>query len=224
MPVKPVQKITAWSFSRWKDYEQCPLKAKFKHVDKIKEPGSAAMDRGSEIHKLAEDYAMGKLAELPQELACFGEEFEILRDRKPSCELEWAFDNEWHPTTWFAPKAWCRIKVDACLSAVGEPTKLIVIDHKTGKVNPDHKDQLGLYALGAFNMLDYLQTVDARLWYLDQGEEGGEVFERGDVPELTRTWARRTKAMLSDTKFLPTPSNKCRWCFFSKEKGGACQY
>ena len=44
--------IPQWSYSRLTCFEKCPKQAEFKFVKKIKEPGSAAMDRGKEVHKL----------------------------------------------------------------------------------------------------------------------------------------------------------------------------
>ena len=37
------EKITAWSFSRYNLYQQCPGKAKLMYIDKLKEPTSDAM-------------------------------------------------------------------------------------------------------------------------------------------------------------------------------------
>lgn len=72
-------KITSWSFSRYSDYKQCPLKAKLKHVDKLKEPPNEAMARGAAIHNIAEKYIKGEGRTLPAELKQFGAEFKMLR-------------------------------------------------------------------------------------------------------------------------------------------------
>src|SRR3546814_12779240 len=58
---KPAKKAAAkgqikyWSFSLYNTHKQCPLKAKLNAVDKIKEPGNDAMQRGNDVHKLCED-------------------------------------------------------------------------------------------------------------------------------------------------------------------------
>ena len=46
--------VTAWSYSRYADYTQCPLKFKLKHIQRLPTKGSPAMDRGSAIHKEGE--------------------------------------------------------------------------------------------------------------------------------------------------------------------------
>ena len=66
---KVAKAVTSWSFSRYGDYKKCPLAFKLKHIDKIQEPKSPAMQRGIDIHNLAEAYVVGKLAKLPPELA-----------------------------------------------------------------------------------------------------------------------------------------------------------
>ncbi len=64
MPIKAMPRFTAWSYSRLSDYEACPLKAKIKHLDKVSEPSSPALKRGSDIHELAAKYATNQLTEL----------------------------------------------------------------------------------------------------------------------------------------------------------------
>ena len=73
--------IPQWSYSRLTCFEKCPKQAEFKFVKKIKEPGSAAMDRGKEVHKLCEDYIRGNYEEVPAQLKDFEEAFELLREQ-----------------------------------------------------------------------------------------------------------------------------------------------
>lgn len=221
-----VRKITAWSFSRYKTYIECPLKAKLKFVDNLKEPGSAAMDRGSEIHGLAEQYARGQLKNLPIELAKFKAEFLTLVKQKPECEGEWAFTSQWDETGWFEKgvnAAWCRIKTDVAYYDKKTRT-VVVIDHKTGTPKADHPDQLSLYALGAFIKFPQAEHCVTKLWYLDTGDETELAFTVEQVPELKEHWNARVAPMLNDTRFAPNPSKRCSWCFFRKSNGGPCQW
>ena len=75
--VIPIKPLTSWSFSRYQDYKSCPAKAKYKHIDKLKEPPSPAMERGAAIHNLCEQYVRGTLAKLPPELKLFKDEFTL---------------------------------------------------------------------------------------------------------------------------------------------------
>jgi hypothetical protein len=47
--------ITQWSYSRLKVFESCPKKAEYAFIQRIKEPGNKAMDRGKDIHKMRAD-------------------------------------------------------------------------------------------------------------------------------------------------------------------------
>lgn len=226
-PVKVVPRITAWSFSRLQDYRRCPQFAKYKHVDRMKEPGNEAMARGSAIGKMAEDFitAKGK-PKCPAEIKAFEEEFVELRKRKAICEDQWAFNAKWEETGWFDADAWCRIKTDIYSLNLQNNT-LLVADNKTGKVREEHEEQVMLYALGGLLKFPTVDAVDARLWYLDQGVEvpaEPKLYTPADVPKLKTYWMKQVKPMLADTRFAPKPSNNCRWCFFSKAKGGHCQY
>jgi CRISPR/Cas system-associated exonuclease Cas4 (RecB family) len=222
MPTPVKQCITAWSYSRWKDYESCPAKAKYKHVDKLKEPGSAAMDRGSMIHKLAENYVKDKKLSLYPELASFSEEFQALRQQRALCEQDLAFDSNWAPVDWMARNAWLRVKMDV---SVLLKTELRVIDYKTGKKNPEHVVQLSLYAMAGFIVETSAKVANSELWYLDVGELVEAQFNRSQLSSLKENWVAKTQPMLSDTEFNPTPSpSSCRYCHFRKSNHGPCNF
>lgn len=224
MPIKTVKKITAWSYSRWREYEQCPAKAKYKHVEKLKEPGNAAMDRGSAIHKLAEQYAGGQLKALPTELARFKQEFTALKKAKPGVEQEWAFNKDWGRAGWFDNDAWLRVKVDATYEMKDTG---VIIDHKTGRFKEggdEYLPQMELYGIGGLLVYRKAKRIVTKLWFLDSGDEVVEEFTRDQLEHLQERWMQNTKRMLTDTGFKPTPGNQCRWCHFRKGNGGPCQF
>lgn len=220
------KRIKAWSFSRYKDYTQCPLKARLKHVDRLSEPGSAAMERGTAIHKMAEDYARGTLKKLPKELAGFTDFFKLVRKYKDdilATEDNWAFTQQWDPCEWNDwNRAWVRVKIDLVLQ--DGPGHVMIIDHKTGKRKADHLEQLSLYALAGFVMYPDAKEITSRLTYLDSGEVGEEGFHSKQLTALKKEWTAKAQPMLNDTTFAPRPGNYCRWCHFRKANGGPCQY
>lgn len=223
---QPVQQITAWSFSRLNDYRGCPRKAKYKHVDKLKEPGNLAMSRGSAIDQQESDYISGKLKVCPPDLLSFKAEFDELRKRKAVCQEQWAFTRDWQETGWFDSDTWCRIKTDV-YTLNPKTNTLLVVDCKTGKPRDYHKEQVKLYALGGLVKFPTVDVVDARLWYTDQGlelPEEPELYERKDLKTLVAYWEKETKAMLADKRFAPKPSNDCRYCHFRKANGGPCEF
>ena len=84
-PIAKLTQITAWSFSRKADYDKCPLLAKFKHVDRLKEPANVYMEKGTRVHEDAAQYVQDKTQApaLPIALTRFKEEFIRLRREHP---------------------------------------------------------------------------------------------------------------------------------------------
>ena len=243
--VIPIKQITAWSFSRYSTYKQCPLKLKISAIDKINEPPNDAMARGNAIHKLAEDYIKGKIARLPVELKLFKEEFAKLKKQFKKkvngmvVEDNWSFTKDWTETAWNDwVNCWVRIKLD-CAHHEDEET-LIITDWKSGKFRPEmneeYVEQLELYAPAAFLLHPHIKKVKPRLAYLDLGrvypngkDEPELVYSREDLPKLIKLWEKRVKPMMSDKRFAPRPNDKCKWCFYGqsgKAKGGPglCKY
>lgn len=233
--VIPIKKITSWSFSRYAQYKACPAAAKFKFLDKLKEPQSEAMARGERIHKLAEDYAKGKIPKLPAELKLFKDEFKRLKAEKSKfIEESWTFKSDWSQTSWDDwSGAWLRVKMDAAYLNV-EHNALVVVDNKTGRFSDykksEYEEQLQLYGLAGLKQFPTVDLVSPRLWYLDHGivhpnpEEYEIEYKRSDEAYLDKLWRAKVKPMLSDTTFKPTPGDACRFCHFKKEAGGPCVY
>lgn len=222
------QKITAWSFSRRNDYKKCPAFAKFKHVLRIAEPGNDAMTRGAAIGEMANKFAKArKTTKCPPQLQTFEQEFRELQKKVVMAEEEWCFTSAWKRTGWFDKDAWCRVKVDACF-VDGKARRAKVIDYKTGKVREEHEEQLDLYALAAFIVLENeVDEVEVELWYLDQGVQKPDeprVYLRDEVPALKKKWEKDVAPMLRDTRFQPKPSKACTWCFYRAANKGPCKY
>lgn len=233
-------KFTSWSWSRYYDYKQCPLKARLNHLDKIREPKNAAMARGGAIHDTIRDYIKGikksiKECGFPAGVMTWLNEAKKAFKKKtlqPIIEEDWAFTKDWTQTQW---NDWngcvLRVKLDAGLFEEGGDV-FHVIDWKSGKFREEEVDQyieqLELQALAALVLYPQVREVRPELRYVDFGivyppPSKALSFTQADVPKLKKLWAKRTKAMLNDTKFAPRPNNKCHWCFYGqsgKPKGG----
>lgn len=189
------KRFTSWSFSRYGDYKRCPLAAKLKHLDKVAEPGNDAMERGNEIHRIAElfikgatlkDIGGGDPLRKPDPkrkddrggaLHRFRTEFKALRAgyaRAPqgmTVETTWAFTKAWGLTKW---NDWdgCAVRIKVDLGVTGDGVMRIT-DWKTGKFREEQKEdyleQLELYALGAMLLRPDVLEVRPRLAYLDLG-------------------------------------------------------
>ncbi len=231
--------ITAWSFTRYSDYRQCPLKAKLKHIDKIAEPGSPAMERGGVIHDEAAAYIKGAIARMPKSLVNFKNLFLTLRTvfRKAPAymyvEDTWAFRRDWSKTVWNDwDGCWLRVKLDcAKLSDYGH--KMTIYDWKTGKFRVEeseltYTEQLELYALAGFKLFPDVDEITASLVYLDAVHDFNLKFTSGQLDKLRAKWEQRVRPMMNDKRFAPRPNNKCVWCHYRKNNkqngGGQCKY
>ncbi len=226
-----VKRITAWSYSRYSDYRRCPFYAKCKFVDKMKEPDNMAQSRGTAVHKAAESYLRGEQRVMPPEFKAFAKELKRLRDSKALPEKQLALTEHFvKETGWFDSPAWVRVKLDALLFVPAPKKKgavnvLEVYDWKTGKrYEPDHDEQLELYAIAGFVLYPDVDEVVAEDWYVDSGKKESKTFHRSELPKLIKTWEARVKPMLTDTTFVPRPNDKCHFCHFSKAKGGPCKF
>lgn len=244
----PTRQITAWSFSRYATYKQCPLKAKLQFIDKIKEPANDAMKRGMSVHDAAEAYIKGvdkqgvKTSTLPPELTSFKRQFQILRKQyKKSIsgmvvEDTWAFTKDWDETQWTDwVGCWVRIKLDCAYHVTDDI--MIVVDWKTGRFRSEmggaYSEQLELYALAGLLLHPHLKEVRPCIAYTDHGvvfppDDEPIIYTRGDIPKLKKIWSKRTRSMLVDKSFAPRPNDKCHWCFYRRSNsgngGGQCKY
>lgn len=221
--------FTSWSISRYHDWKECPARAKYKHIDKIKEAGSAAMTRGTDIHTLADRYILGMVRSIPKELKQLSVEYKQLRamgvKRQVTIELMWGMTANWAPIAWDNwSQCWVRVKMDAHYMLPDENV-LGIDDHKTGRIKEEqHAEQLELYAISGLVYFPKVPTVRARLLYTDHGKVSELIVPRKELPKLEKAWEKRVKPMFSDTRFFPKPGRHCSWCPHSKSKDGPCPY
>jgi hypothetical protein len=225
MPNLPL--VTAWSYSRYSDYKQCPAKFKYKHLDKLPDPGTPAMNRGNTIHKLAEDVVRNKI-DIPPELEGVREQLEFLRDNNATPEEQWGFKSDWDwigREGWFGKDVWLRAKTDVRL--VYEDDTLLLIDWKTGKKYFVNEEQMGLFALVGLKRFPFVTEVDTRLYYTDAEPDDNVIectYTLKELMLIQNDWTKRVVPMFKDRRFAPTPNDKCGWCPFSKAKGGPCKF
>lgn len=221
--------ITAWSYSRYADYRQCPLKFKLKHIDRLPDPGSPAMQRGNLIHKQAEDYIKAKRKpKLHVNLINVKRELEHCREAGAMAELPWGFKRDWEWTgrsDWFGPDVWFRAKTDVAISY--DDNTGLVGDWKTGRKYDENREQIELFGAVSLKRFPEWKMVDVRLWYTDVDPGDNEIqyeFTRKEGELILKDWEKKVVAMFKDKRFAPTPNDKCHWCPFSKAKGGPCKF
>jgi hypothetical protein len=220
--------IDSWSFSRLAVFESCQYRAQLQYLDRVPDntPRSAA-DRGTEIHKEAEEYVKGDHA-LPKSLAKFATDFKSLRSHyrggRVLLEQEWGFDRNWALVDWGS--AWLRLKCDAvvCLTQ----NHLVTIDYKTGQKfgnEVKHLDQLHLYALSGFLRYPGIKKVTTEDWYLDQNDKATHVMHHHQIPKHLANFDKRGKRMTETTIFKPNPNQfTCKYCPYGPDKQGDCKY
>lgn len=222
--------VTAWSYSRYSDYARCPLYFKLKHLERsLKDEGNAATNRGSAVHKEAEDYTLGRIKKMPDNLKNFKAEFAQLREMNTMVEQNWGFKSDWSwigRPGWFGDDVWLRVKADAVV--VYDDDTADLIDHKTGRKYGVNQEQVELFGASAFMRMPNLTLVTVRLWYLDidNPKENEETVDITAAEAITirKDWDKRVKPMFADRKFAPKPNDKCRYCPASNANGGVCKF
>lgn len=232
-----MKNITAWSFSRLKDFEQCPLKAYKKYAEKMPTDhmDMTAADRGTAIHLEAELFVKGE-GPFTENLKRFSDYFAGLRDEfdAGTVELEedWAFTEDWEIADWFDKDAWCRMKLDNCRHTGwedGELVSAVSTDYKTGKKfgnEVSHGQQGQIYAVGTFLRYPTLQFLDVEFLYLDHGLTTKRSYTREKAMKFLPSWTKRAKSMTEATDFPPKPNKiTCMWCPFGPQNGnGTCEW
>ncbi len=230
--------ITAWSFSRLKDFESCPLKAYMKYVEKRSQDhmDQKAADRGSMVHTAAEMFVSAE-GDFIKEMAKFRDYFGVVREefKNGDCivEEDWGFDVDWIPTGWFDENVWCRMKLDNLRTKTrnddGDPVHVIPTDYKTGKKygnEVSHGQQGQIYAVGTFLRYPTVEVADVELVYLDQGQITKRTYTREKAMKFLPPWTSRGLKMTSATDYPPKPNKMtCMWCPFGPQNGdGSCEW
>lgn len=225
---KPIKtdtpKLRSWSYTTWALWKQCPLRAKFRYIDKKKEKMGPAVVRGNKIHTAAENIVKkGRATKAtPKPLQPWVPRLLELTMLDASVEDPWAFNKDWEDVEWNDwDNVWVRMKLDVLVKYERHAR---VIDHKTGKKYDSHKDQGELYAMATFMRDPSIETIDVEFWYIDQKSIDVQEYWRNELPSIVQRWEQRVNRMMNDTTYLPRPSNKCSWCSFAKSKGGPCKY
>lgn len=225
--------ITAWSYNRLKDFEQCKLKAQLKHGMRIPEPerplppgkSEHANDRGTRIHTAAEMFVRSE-GPFAHEMKPFQPEFEAMQrlygNGVVSLEGDWAMDRDWAPVEWRSPEAWLRLKLDAIVFLSDE--EAVVIDYKTGKRFGNevaHGQQTQLYQLVSFLRYPKLEVVHTELWYLDQNDMATHTYRRHQGIRFRDHWNSRADKMTTAVEFPPNPNVfSCQYCPYGPWENG----
>lgn len=212
---------TRHSYSAISKYKECPAAYNYRYVLKLPEPSSAAMDRGTRLHKLCEDYVTSPSAEVapPYDVRRIAMKLYHLKTKKAKPEAVWYVNRDWQACD--EGDAWIKGVIDVHYV---EKEVLFLHDYKSGREYPSHADQLELYtALGLCRYEAARRAVSSPL-YIDNGVEGRQrSVIREMLPAITRKWGLVIAGMEGDAALLPTPGGHCKRCAFGVSKGGPCK-
>jgi hypothetical protein len=209
-----------WSYSSWSLYNECGARFEARYLNKLPEPPSPAMARGTDLHTKAEYWVQGKLkGPVPNGLKKLEAEFGSLRAMKPRVEQWFGVNQNWTVAKY---DSWCVGKLDADVLVDGGK-ELIIIDYKSGRVYADkHQQQASLYtALGAAHF-PKVDKITAEFWYLDQGDVLTWSWPATQFAGLQKEWGAKGAEVMAHPNLEPRPGYYCRWCSLSKQNGGAC--
>lgn len=210
----------AWSLTSLHTFEQCTLKYKYKYIQRLEEPRSYAAARGVDKHKMVEDFVNDGVP-LPPELDFYHGFLSNLKAAGGKPEVKLAMNKSWEPCDWKAEDVWWRGVLDMLVLT---PKEAIVYDWKTGKIWPDHEQQRELYCIATAQHFPELQQMRGIHVYVDLGKNRQHVYHRSELRSLQAKWETRVNRVTSAVEFFPNPSFKCRFCPFSRYKGGPCQF
>ena len=205
-----------WSFSRLTDFETCPYRFQLKYIEKLPEAPNPAAERGTEIHKQYENFALNK-GPCPSEFFKPRLEHFLKYNPKWSIETEWAFDKEWKPCSWFDNATWVRIKPD--LHIQHSIAGCTVVDYKTGKESIfKHTAQGQLYAVGSY-LIKPTTTVTIEFWYHDLNKPTFTTYTDTQILKLKTQCTQRAQK-LDTNHFPPKPTkSNCKYCGMAPQCG-----
>jgi hypothetical protein len=170
---------------------------------------------------MAEEFVIGVVDAVHHEIKRIGPLLLMLKSLNAKTEDIWLLDSDWKPTE-DPKKAWVKAIVDVHYLVNGV---LYVKDYKSGQMYPDHRNQLELYALMGLRMYPDVKRVEFSAVYMDTGHEGAEGSLIPAMSEkMILSWDTDAKAMMADEVYEPKPGPACKWCPFTKAKGGPCAY
>jgi hypothetical protein len=213
-------RIHRWSYSLWTGMQKCPKSVKLGKIDKIATPlvDTNAMDRGTRIHHLAEQFLKGNITGMPKELSKLGKEYRALKKAKPEHIEEFmSLGRNFKRVKDGFRDGWFTLKADAML----KPRKgiAISIDHKTGRFYPSHQEQAELSAIVQMKFYPDADMYESEFFYVDSGEVVPYIFKPKYLKKREEFWMAEGEKIMAETKFMPTPSqDACKWCAYRSDK------
>lgn len=220
----------AWSYSTLGLFEQCPLRYKYKKIDKLPEPPAPALEKGLRLHKHCEDFLKGKTKTVNPEVKTIEPHLKALKKYKAQSELKMQFDRDMQPLAdWFDKRVWLRVVLDA--HYVNDNT-VQTYDFKTGKVYEDkHAEQGQVINMASLSWYPNVERAEFKGIYIDQVDQDGygktiqyTTDTQQSLPDLIAKWTARADVIENATEYAANPTKLCGWCPYSGTKNGPCRH
>jgi len=206
-------KVTPWSFSRIKAFEQCPKQ--FYHEKILKEhpfKETEATLYGSEFHKVAEDFISADTP-IPKKFGFSEKLLTSLKNRKGNklCEVKLGVTENLEPCRFYDPNVWFRGIADLIIL---DDDLASVVDYKTGKsARYADKGQLELMSLSLFAHYPQVTKVKAALIFVISKDLVKATYMEYDKSKLWGKWLNKynhMKIAADNDVWNARPSGLCR--------------
>ena len=208
----------AHSYTAIKQYNSCPKRYYHQRITKeVKDQPGAATVYGERVHKQLEDYLKAPTNALPAESVALKPLCDMFTEQVQGSgqilvEQEYTLNSNLEPTSWFAPDAWLRFKLDVLV--VRDNNTAIVADWKTGKRRPDF-DQLEMFALAVFKFWPEVTKVSSLFIWTKENAIDKEIYRREHEDAMwtkLMTNIHRIEKSLETDNWPAKPSGLCKFC------------
>ena len=208
-----------WSYTKLKDFENCPLRFQHKHILKTLpfDDKNPHIINGQRKHKMLEDAAKSLLS---GNAKCDPEVLHVYPLVQDFCqlhsnvqvEIRYAFNEQLKPVDYFAKDVWFRCVTDI-VGIAGDCSNSL--DWKTGKVRHDD-DQLKLVSVSGLLATPHVNSAWSSFVWIDHREASQpKAVHRCDVDAIMNEFGGRAAMIDSAIRTGSWPAKKCsdcKWC------------
>lgn len=201
----------AWSYSRYKAYDSCPLRHYEVDIAKNFTEQSEQLVWGNEVHKAIEEATVGKTP-LPDTMRDYQKWVDQITGGAGTIYVEqkFAITKNFLPTEFFAPDVWFRGICDVLRVSPSGRTAL-ARDYKTGAIKHDSR-QLMLMAQCIFVHYPTVQRIKTEFIWLKNDCTGEETFDRDTILNEWPPLMPLVKSMEQSAKTMNYPPKPCGLC------------
>ena len=208
-----------WGISKWRDWQRCEAMFVAKYVTKEwRDFPSPQMERGRELHKAFEDGIKYDIP-LTDHADKAVHQFEPLRawlygqkaeGTSVLAEHKLGITRNYQPTDFFGKDLWVRLALDVVVDA---PYSVLVIDWKSGRYKPEHREDASFYRACVRHAMQKPTTIQYH--YIDEPASSFALPEASTDTGALAGWMKRTNtadAALAAGKADLMPGPQCKWC------------